>query len=426
MMRINTILMTMLLMTGITLFSCSKETPVEDKVTTTPTPVPTKDLVGISIKSLPLKTVYALDEKLDLNGLTIEGKYTDNTKAEITVKPEDVSGFKSDKAADELVLTVTIGKFTLTFPVKVLPIKIEDGVLTQVVGPVTEIALPSYVKAIGEKAFIGSPIRKITLNEGLTSIGEEAFGWSEIEEINFPKTLTNIGVAAFYSCKNLKVIDLSNTSMKKIVHESFSYCGTAELKLPVGLKEIEYQAFIDSKDLKTLTLPEGLLILGNEAFRETGIVTLRMPNSVCSMDQRVFYHASDLEVVETYGTNDINNTEVEFCRMEASVFGGCRNLRAFAIPRGVKIIGQNTLSESPNLTTMVLPSTVEQINFNAFGNSSLKSVVIEGTVPAKANMISTAWYGFPNKIESIKVPAGTAASYKAAPGWSGFAKVITE
>lgn len=417
--------MTLLLMTGIiSFFSCSKDdnNPVVEEVV----PKPVNDLIEISIKSLPQKTVYTLDEQLDLTGLVVEGKYTDNTKVAINIKKEDINGFKSDVATEELTLTIMQGKLTVSFSVQVLPIKVTDGVLTEVVGKVTEITLPDFITSIGKDVFKGSQVTKVTLNEGLISIGSQAFGWSRISEINFPKSLRQIDEAAFYRCENLSVVDLSQTALTKIVHESFSYCsGITELKLPAGLKEIEYQAFIESLNLKELTLPEGLRALGNEAFRGTGLVSLRLPNSVCSMDQRAFYHASDLEAVETYGAVLPENNEIE-CIMQASTFEGCGNLKSFAIPGGVKIVGQNTLSKSPALTSMVIPATVRQINFNAFGNSSLQTVIVEGTTPAKAALATTAWYGFPSRIESIKVPAGTADAYKNATGWKEFANVISE
>lgn len=423
--------MTLVLMGGLfTFLSCSKDSPVDEikKPTSTPapTPEPVDELVKIAIAHLPAKTVYSLGEELDLTGLVVEGVKKNNDKVKLDIKKEDVTGFSSEKAADEQTLTVTIQKLTTTFTVRILPIKVENGVLTKVDGNLKELVLPDFVKKIGTKVFQQSKITKLTLNEGLTEIEELAFGWSQISEINFPQSLVSIAPAAFYACKNLYVVDLSKTKLTKIAHETFAFGDVRELTLPAGIKDIESQAFIDSKNLKALVLPEGLLRIGNEAFRETGLVSVKMPNSVSYMDQRAFFLIANLETVETYGGYDPLNKEVERAIMEPSTFEGCSKLKSFAIPKGVKIVGQNTLTKSPDLTSMVIPATVEQINFNAFGNASLKTVVIEGKVPAKAITISGAWYGFPDKIESIRVPAGTSALYKQAEGWKSFAKVIVE
>lgn len=416
--------MTLVLMSGlITFFSCSKDNPIDE---IKPIPTPAKELVKITITHLPAKTVYSLGEELDLTGLVVEGTDKNNSTAKVDITKENISGFSSEKASADLVLTVTVEKLTATFSVSVLPLRVENGVLTKVEGNLKELILPDYIRTIGSKALQQSQITKITLNEGLTSIEELAFGWSQVTEINFPSTLTSIDEAAFYSCKNLQVVDLSKTKLTKIAHEAFAFGDVRELSLPEGLKEIEFQAFIDSKNMKSLVLPQGLLKIGNEAFRGAGLVTLKIPNSVSFMDQRAFFYAANLEVVETYGSYTPDNKEVEQAIMRSSTFEGCSKLKAFAIPKGVKIVGQNTLSKSPELTTMIIPATVEQINFNAFGNSSLKSVTVEGTVPAKAEAFSGAWYAFPDNIESIRVPAGTSALYKQAEGWKSFAKVIVE
>ncbi|MEG1905573.1 MAG: leucine-rich repeat protein [Bacteroidales bacterium] len=401
--------------------SCSKKEEIDE----IEKEVVDVNLKGIELKKQPDQLVYFIGQPLNLAGIEVYGVYGDNTKKQIKISNENISGFSSDTPTDNMTVEITVKSFKATFKVEVLPLKVTEGVLTGVVGNISELKLPDGIKSIGKAAFRNSKVTKVTLNEGLTHIGEEAFAWSKITEIHFPASLTTIDPFAFYDCENLKSVDLSHTAIKVIVGESFSYnTSIAELKLPNGLSEIGPQAFIQSTGLKELKLPEGLLKIGNEAFRETGLVKLTLPNSVGFMDQRAFYYAENLETVETYGANP--STDIEQRIMNSSTFEGCNNLKSFAIPQGVRIIGQNTLSKAPFLSTMILPATVEQINFNAFGISSLKSVIIEGETPAKAATISGAWYGFPDKIEEIKVPQQSIEAYKAAPGWKEFARVITK
>lgn len=404
-----------------TISSCSKKEEIDE----IGKEVVDANLKGIELKKQPDQLVYFIGQPLNLTGIEVYGVYSDNTKKQIKITHENISGFSSEVPADNITVEVTVESFKVTFNVKVLPLNVTDGVLTGIVGDISELKLPDGIKSIGKGAFRGRKVTKIILNEGLTHIGEEAFGWSEITEISFPSSLTIIEPYAFYSCTNLKAIDLSRTSLRLIDHETFSYCvAVEELKLPDGLTEIGYQAFIHSESLKEVKLPEGVLKIGNEAFRGTGLMKLMLPNSVGFMDQRAFYQASNLEIVETYGAA-LPGAEIEQRIMRSSTFEGCDNLKVFSIPQGVRIIGQNTLSKAPALSSMVLPATVEQIDFNAFANSSLKSVIVEGLIPAKAGTISGVWYGFPNKIEEIKVPQQAVDAYKAASGWNEFARVIT-
>lgn len=413
-----TVLTTLLVL--ITFSSCSKDDSLE-KIDPN-----LSELVKITVTSLPDKTTYSLGESLSLKGLVVEGINSDNSKQQLNITEANISGFSSEKSLDDLILTVTVNKLTTTFSVKILPIKVENGVLTRVEANITSLVLPDFVTSIASNAFRQSEITHITLNEGLTSIGEHAFAWSKITEINFPKSLATIDEAAFYGCDHLKEIDLSQTSLTKIVHETFALNkNVVVVKLPQSVKEIEYQAFLDATSLKELYLPDGLLKMGNEAFRESGLVTLRLPNSLCAMDQRVFYLSGELERVETFGAVNVN-TSIDDRSLDASTFGHCPKLIHFEIPRGVEIIGQNTVAGSPSLESIVIPSTVKQINFNAFANTGLKVVTVEGTTPAIANTISGAWQAFPYTVQTIKVPAGSVETYKAAHGWNSFAKQIVE
>lgn len=413
-----TVLTTLLVL--ITFSSCSKDDSLE-KIDPN-----LSELVKITVTSLPDKTTYSLGESLSLKGLVVEGINSDNSKQQLNITEANISGFSSEKSLDDLILTVTVNKLTTTFSVKILPIKVENGVLTRVEANLTSLVLPDFVTSIASNAFRQSEITHITLNEGLTSIGEQAFAWSKITEINFPKSLATIDEAAFYGCDHLKEIDLSQTSLTKIVHETFALNkNVVVVKLPQSVKEIEYQAFLDATSLKELYLPDGLLKMGNEAFRESGLVTLRLPNSLCAMDQRVFYLSGELERVETFGAVNVN-TSIDDRSLDASTFEHCPKLIHFEIPRGVEIIGQNTVAGSPSLESIVIPSTVKQINFNAFANTGLKVVTVEGTTPAIANTISGAWQAFPYTVQTIKVPAGSVETYKAAHGWNSFAKQIVE
>lgn len=383
------------------------------------------DLTEITILTLPSKLEYSIGESLSIQGLKVEGTNEDKTKRIIEVTEKDITGFSSEKSNEKLVITITINDLTATFSVKILPIKVVDGVLTYVEPNVTELVLPNFVKSIGDHAFLQSNISSIQLNEGIVSIGTKAFGWSQIKDINFPKSLTTIDGLAFYGCNKLEVIDLSASSLTKISHECFAFNeNVTTIKLPKNLQEIEYQAFTGHISLKELDLPESLMILGNEAFRECGLTHLRLPNNIRLMEQRVFYLSGSLEVVETFGDVIPSNTLIEQSIMNASTFERCPALTHFEIPTGIEIVGWNTISGSPKLVSLTIPSTVKQINFNAFGNAALQTVIVEGAIPAIAGTISGAWQAFPYDVQSIKVPSGSVDLYKAAEGWKSYASKI--
>lgn len=404
--------------------SCSKDIPTQEE--TPKPPIPSKTLTGINITNLPHQTEYVLGETLNLTGLVVNGTYSDHTTAPISIRTEDVTGFTSDKPSEKTILTIKIESHLATFAIKVLPLQVENGILMKVVGDVKELTLPNSIREIGNETFKQSKLTKLTINEGVTRIGEMAFAWSDITEINFPKSLKELGASTFYGCKHLSHIDLSNTALTVIPKECFTLSSITTILLPTKLNQIGTQAFLLTSKLSEVTLPNGTQQLGKEAFRESGISKVSLPNSICSLSDRTFYYCTTLERVETFGSYAVSSTEPALCMMGSSCFEGCSKLNHFDIPQGIKVIGQNVLSKSLSLTQLILGERIEQINFSAFGNSSLTHITVKRDLPPIAETVSGVWYGFPANIQSIQVNKGKAELYKKATGWNTFSEKIKE
>ena len=151
-------------------------------------------LEKLSIAQLPHKTFYTLGEELNLNGLQLTGLYSDGKEYPVTVSPEHISGFSSEAPAEHLELTVNIEERQVSFIIQVAPVRVREGVLTEVLKGYSEITLPPNVTAIAPQVFQGNrQIAKVIMNEGLTSIGERAFFNSSIQEVIFPSTLKQLG-----------------------------------------------------------------------------------------------------------------------------------------------------------------------------------------------------------------------------------------
>ena len=235
------------------------------------------------IEQLPSKTIYALGENIDLTGLNVTGKYDDGKQRPVKVTPEQISGFSSSTSVEKQEVTITLEGKQKSFSVQVSPVRIENGVLTEILKGYNEIILPNSVKSIPKDAFRNSQIAKVVLNEGLKSIGDMAFFNSTVQEIVFPSTLEQLKEDIFYYCYNLKKADLSKTKITKLPASTFVYAGIEEVLLPVTLKEIGSQAFLKTSQLKTIEIPENVSTIGQEAFRESGITTVKLPNGVTNI-----------------------------------------------------------------------------------------------------------------------------------------------
>ena len=335
-------------------------------------------LEDFSIEQLPAKTIYALGENIDLTGLNVTGKYDDGKQRPVKVTSEQISGFSSSVPVDKQEVTITIEGKQKSFSVHISPVRVENGVLTEILKGYNEIILPNSVKSIPKDAFRNSQIAKVVLNEGLKSIGDMAFFNSTVQEIVFPSTLEQLKEDIFYYCYNLKKADLSKTKITK---------------LPA---------------------------IGQEAFRESGITTVKLPNGVTNIASRAFYYCPELAEVTTYGSTFNDDPEA---MIHPYCLEGCPKLARFEIPESIRILGQGLLGGNRKVTQLTIPANVTQINFSAFNNTGIKEVKVEGTTPPQ--VFEKVWYGFPDDITVIRVPAESVEKYKNANGWRDFTNKIT-
>lgn len=384
-------------------------------------------LESLTLKKMPSKLVYTLGESLDLTGMEVVGRYSDGTDKPVAVDASQVGGFSSAEAIPDQVLIITVLGKTVSYTIQVLPLKVVEGVLTEVVGDVAEVVLPMSVKSIAKGVFENKSTTKVVLNEGLTAIGENVFLDSKVQEILFPSTLKEIGKYAFYRCVQLRQVDLSGTQVSVLNEGVFGFSGITDIKLPVTVKEIMAQAFMSTSGLKQLTLNEGLEAIRIEAFRASGVQTVRIPNSVRILGERVFYLCPDITEVVTYGSSTTAATIDGVAQLGTSCFEKCPKLTKLEIPAKIENIGRTILTGNTGVTSITIPALVKYIEFAAFKSSGIKNVVVEAVTPPVADVSPGAWYGFPDDVERIRVPAVSLDAYKQAVGWNDYAsKIISE
>ncbi|MGM0235510.1 hypothetical protein IGL16_000714 [Enterococcus sp. AZ117] len=124
----------------------------------------------------------------------------------------------------------------------------------------------------------------------------------------------------------------------------------ADLEIPDKIKGIEVTAIRDrafaNVTFKTIKLPDGIRYIGKEAFRESDIKELVLPENLQVIDDRAFQYANSLE-----GT--------------------------LIIPSKVKYIGQNAF-QSNYLTSIIFPESLEIIEDGAFLYSELENIEFKG------------------------------------------------
>lgn len=223
----------------------------------------------------------------------------------------------------------------------------------------TSLTLPNSVTSIGGSAFQGcTGITNLTLSNGLETIEEMAFdGCTGLTSLTIPESVTTIRQAGFGSLTGLTTLTVPET-VEYIDADAFSGCtGLESITFPkagyntkivdilggtgnrgynnlnvtiTGGTSITTCEFYNFYDLASVTLPNTLETIESQAFVNTGLTEINIPETVTSIGNEAFY--------------------------------GCDKLTSITIPISVRSIGRDAFYECNSLTTVNYRGNQEQWN----------------------------------------------------------------
>ena len=317
-------------------------------------------------------------------------------------------------------------------------------------GSLRSVEIPAGVTRIGEWAFDECcALSSINLSPGVSIIGERAFyGCSSLSSVEFPTSLTLIGPWVFGKCHRLKGAyfkgdapnlgtDVFLNSSSVIVNylpgtkgwgKEFGGRPTAvwnqDAKIPYAYTTNNGAITITKYTGPggAVTIPSAInglpvTVIQDAAFfycRElTSIVLLK---NVTSIGGGVFPFCDRLASIEVdpanpayYSTKDgvlFNKDKTCLVRYPGgksgsyaipsgvknigdNAFGGWSKLDSVTIPNGVTNIGQFAFDSCGNLTSIVIPESVVNLGTGAFQSGGLKTVVISKATASIANYVFT-------------------------------------
>lgn len=232
------------------------------------------------------------------------------------------------------------------------------------------VVIPEGVTAIGASAFSSTGLKRISFPSTLLTIGEKAFQDCKLERISFPESVNSIAKYMFWGCKNLKEIILP-ASLQSIGEYAFWSCDElCEVTFQGNeCTEIGGSAFQGCKSLTKLDLPEGITKIGYAAFNESGLVSVSLPASLKTVNDRMFDGCEHLKEVEFRGKID---------KIGYRMFGKCKALETLIIPEGTKSIAKEALCESKQLKDVFIPASVKTV---ALGNNDAGKRTVFHVVP---------------------------------------------
>ena len=274
----------------------------------------------------------------------------------------------------------------------------------------TRVVLPSGLKAINEKTFLGcARLESITIPYTVERLGELAFyGCTSLKNVTFTATPDGVDKAelviadgadyngttygVFGGCTALESIVLPE---RTTVIGSYAFGHTASSKadteikqvtIPSTIKSIGDYAFAYCTEITKINMPETSALedtassygIGIGAFKGLAKVTeINLPESTnkYTLGADSFKETGLTSVVIPASVKDVATTKSATSTAEYGAFSGLNNLQSitFAANSAVTEIKEHSFSYNPLLNTVVLPASVESIAYNAFRYSGKES-----------------------------------------------------
>ena len=301
----------------------------------------------------------------------------------------------------------------------------------------TSIVFPDVLKSIGSNAFAGSGLKgSLNIPEGVVEIGKWAFTNNDFTGIlTLPSTLKKIGVSAFSECCFICPLNLPD-GIEEIESGCFYNCRYlyGKLILPSHLKKMGSSAFRGCTGFKgDLVIPKSLTVIPGLAFYECGLGgRLQLHDGITAIEKCAFTRngfIGELELPKSLtilegGNFDGNYFSGSFkipkglLSISVSAFAYCAFTGEAEIPEGILSIGEGAFYNNENLQKIILPSSLELIDDQAFGYcKSLRVIECKSTVPPVVN--DRAFYGVHLQDLTVIVPKSALNDYKSSDLWSG-------
>ena len=276
--------------------------------------------------------------------------------------------------------------------------------------------------------------KELVISEGTETIWDNAMSKSEVETVTLPSTLKYVNIYVedaetmyqkveeyladvlpssqmlrdvYVSEDNENIVSVDgivySKDMKRLVfcprgksgeitvdertdiigHEAFSESKVTKITLPEGLTSIEYSAFSNCTNLTELNIPKGVTEFNKDMFWKTALKSLTFPeDSPYISENGIVYNKDKTELLFAIGY--INGKLV--------------------IPEGVKSIGRSAFEQIETISEVEFPKSLVSIGDSAFlACSGIRSIIIPENVTSIGDFVFESTHITKIYIESTKI-----------------------
>lgn len=208
-------------------------------------------------------------------------------------------------------------------------------------------------------------------------LGDYMFWYSNLQHIILPKSIKVIGKYALGWCNELQSVKLFN-NIEKLDDRAF--CDSPKLQsieVPYGVTYIGEQTFAGI-NISSIKIPNTVTHISNEAFCNSGIEYVEIPSSVEFMGNGIFANCSFLK--EFHGKYASKDNKCLIYNDTLICYAIGNNDSIYNIPAEAITIGKKAFAGSKNLTSIVIPNSVNRIQNEAFMNVPLSTIEIPNSI----------------------------------------------
>ena len=369
--------------------------------------------------------ITVVAEKIN-DDMDLHNRYSDSDKyvVHITFETEFPAHYLSYKLTEQgifITKSPNSDKENIVIPSKITindepldVVGVDDQAFMQY-GNLTTLTIEDGVQILGENSFAWcGKLSTVNLGEGLAEIKDGAFyGTDSLRSVTLPSTLQKFGQEIFWNCHNLEAILVREGSpyMKSDGCVLYSYSGDTLICMPQayrgsyhvpdGVRHLAPWSMV-ADSLKSVTLPDGLLTIGEHAFMwDTKLASVNLPKTLLFIGEGAFVQCHSLrEAIVPEGVTELSK----------STFYECKSLSTLSLPSTLKIIGDDAFYNCCQLETLALPESLKFIGASSFEHcKSIKTY----SIPTINPLYSSKDGILMNKKEDaiIAFPAARTGSY---------------